>query len=62
MKATVDQEGCIACGLCEHTAPEVSRLNGGAAGVICDEIAPEDEDAAREARDNCPVSVISLEE
>ena len=62
MKATVDQEGCIACGLCEHTAPEVFRLDGGAAEVICDRIAPEDEEVAQEARDNCPVSVISLEE
>lgn len=62
MKAMVDQEGCIACGLCEHTAPEVFRLEGGAAEVICDEIAPDDEDAAKEARDGCPVSVISLEE
>ena len=62
MKATVDQEGCIACRLCEHTAPEVFRLDGGAAEVICDEIAPEDEEAAQEARDNCPVSVISLKE
>lgn len=62
MKATVDQEGCIACGLCEHTAPEVFRLDGGAAEVICAQIAPEDEEVAQEARDNCPVSVISLEE
>lgn len=62
MRAMVDQSGCIGCGLCEGTAPEVFQLDGGVAGVICEEIPPEHEDAAREARDGCPVSVISLEE
>ncbi len=62
MKAMVDRENCIGCGLCAYAAPEVFQLDGGTAAVLCGEIAPEDKDAAREARDHCPVSVISLEE
>lgn len=62
MRAMVDQSGCIGCGLCEATAPEVFQLSGGVAGVICDEVPSECEDAAQDARDGCPVSVISLEE
>ena len=62
MTANVDREGCIACGLCEMTAPNVFRMEDGAAAVICREIAPEDEGQVREARDACPVSVITIGE
>ncbi len=31
MIASVDQSGCIGCGMCEQTAPEVFQLQGGTA-------------------------------
>lgn len=54
------EDGCIGCGLCEATCPEVFRLEGGLAVVHGD---PDANPAAvREAADGCPVSVIIIEE
>ena len=63
MKATIDQEGCIACGLCADTCPEVFRMSDeGPAETIVDEVPAEFEETAREAADGCPVEVIHIEE
>ncbi|MDD3415568.1 MAG: ferredoxin [Lachnospiraceae bacterium] len=62
MRAEIDRDGCISCGLCESTCPEVFRMaDDGLAEVYVDTIPSEMEDSASEARDNCPVSVISIE-
>lgn len=62
MKATIDRSGCIACGLCPATCPEVFQMaDDGLAEVIVDEIPEGAEDAAKEAAENCPVSVITVE-
>lgn len=62
MKATIDREGCIECGLCESTCPEVFLLDQeGKATVIVDVIPPEAEQTAIDAQDGCPVSVITVE-
>lgn len=62
MKATVDKNGCISCGLCTETCPAVFRIgDDGTAEAYVDEIPKEEEVGALEARDNCPVSVISVE-
>lgn len=52
-------EGCIGCGLCEQTCPEVFSLNDEGLAVAIESDVPEDllEDAA-EAKDGCPVGVI----
>lgn len=61
MKAEIDREGCIACGVCPDTCPEVFRMaDDGLAEVYVDEIPKEAEDAANEAEDSCPVSVIII--
>ena len=59
MQAIV-QEGCISCGVCVNTCPEVFQFNsdGIAEGGQVDN---SNEDAAKEARDGCPVSVIDVE-
>jgi len=59
MKAIV-QDGCISCGVCVNTCPEVFRFNsdGIAEGG---KVNNANEDAAMEARDGCPVSVIDVE-
>ena len=61
MKAFVDENVCISCGLCEGTCPEVFSLDTGVA-VAIEEVAAELEDATREACDGCPVQAISIEE
>lgn len=61
MKAKLDQSGCIACGLCTETCPEVFRMGDETAEVSREDVPPEAEDRAVEAQDNCPVSVITVE-
>jgi len=62
MKAKIDRSGCIACGLCTSICPEVFQMaDDGLAEVIVDEIPEGAEEAAKEAEENCPVSVITVE-
>lgn len=62
MKAIIDKTGCISCGLCVDTCPEVFQMaDDGLAEAIGDSIPEEAEEKAAEARDGCPVSVITLE-
>jgi len=62
MKATIDKASCISCGLCVSICPEVFRMaDDGLAEVYADPVPESVEDKAEEARDNCPVSVITLE-
>ena len=62
MKATVDKDGCIACGICVNLCPEVFRWDGGGLAEAYTAISPATESAAVESRDSCPVSVISIED
>lgn len=48
-------------GACVAACPEVFRFNDDGEAEAYAEVAPEYEYAAEEARDACPVSVISLE-
>lgn len=62
MKATIDRSGCIGCGLCASTCPEVFRLgDDGLAEVYTDPVPEDAESSAKEAAENCPVSVITVE-
>lgn len=62
MKAKVDKDTCIACGLCPSICPECFDMeDDGKAGFIVDE-APENlEGEVQEAAENCPVDAISVE-
>lgn len=63
MKAWIDRDGCISCGLCASTCPEVFRMDDeDLAEVYVDVIPEEVEDMAQEAAESCPVSVINIEE
>lgn len=63
MQAKINRDGCISCGLCAETCPSVFRMaDDGYAEVFVDEVPTEDEDAAIEAQENCPVSVIEVNE
>lgn len=62
MKAFIDRDNCISCGLCAGTCPEVFRMaEDDFAQVYIDEVPFEAETAALEAQENCPVLVIKVE-
>lgn len=63
MKVTIDRSGCIGCGLCAETCPEVFRMNDD--DMLAEAYAQPDDsskDAAAEAAEGCPVGVIKTEE
>lgn len=63
MKAVVNKDECIGCGLCADACPEVFEMNDeNVAEVKVSPVPPEAEDTCREASDACPVDAISLEE
>lgn len=62
MKATINRSGCISCGLCTETCPNVFRMAEDGIAEAYAEVTDDVKQSAEEARDNCPVSVISLEE
>lgn len=63
MKAIVDKDTCIGCGMCPGACPEVFTMeDDGKAGTILSEVPEDVEDSAIDARDGCPVSAISIDE
>ena len=60
MKAFVDENTCISCGLCEGICSEVFNLDAGYA--VAGEVSEENESLVIEACDSCPVEAISIEE
>lgn len=62
MKATIDRDGCISCGVCPSVCPEVFRMGeDGPAEVYVDTVPADVEDTAKEAEESCPVSVIHVD-
>ncbi len=62
MKAIVDQDLCIGCGICEEIVPEVFSLqNEPYAEVLLDPIPEEFQDAVREAAEECSEAAITIE-
>lgn len=61
MKAKIDREGCISCGLCTELCPAVFRMaDDGYAEVIANPVPADAEADAIAAQDSCPVSVITV--
>ncbi|WP_350343451.1 ferredoxin [Proteinivorax tanatarense] len=62
MKAIVDQEACIGCGLCPNICPEVYEMtDDDEKAIAIDEEIPEDKvDSAKEAADACPTDAIKV--
>lgn len=61
MKATVDKESCIGCGLCPSVCEEVFEMDDdGKAKAKVDTVPTNSENEAREAQDSCPVSAILI--
>lgn len=61
MKAIIDRDGCIGCGLCAGTCPEVFSMADDGLAEVTGDVTSDTEEAAQEAADGCPVSVITVE-
>ncbi|NLV77581.1 MAG: ferredoxin [Tissierellia bacterium] len=62
MKAVVDKDACIGCGLCTSICPEVFSMDDDGLAVAIDEELGEDViDSAKEAADSCPTEAITVE-
>jgi ferredoxin len=61
MKAVVDPDICMGCGVCETIAPEVFQLGvDGIARVIVDVIPPDMVNKVKEAVAECPEEAITI--
>lgn len=56
------EEGCIVCGLCEDTAPEVFKVEDDNTVILENADIEANEDLIREAAEECPVDVIIFDE
>lgn len=62
MRAYVDQDACIGCGLCTGTAPDVFQMNDAGKAEAYADTTDANKDDVQAAIDGCPVSAIREEE
>ncbi len=62
MKAKVDQDTCIGCGMCVSICPQIFEMDDdiGKAVASSSDISDSDMDCAKDAEDSCPVSAITV--
>lgn len=62
MKAYVDKDKCIGCGLCESVCPKVFKMNDdGLAEAIDNELDELLAEGAKDAQAQCPVEAIEID-
>ena len=71
MKITIDRDGCIECGACTSSCPDVFELKDGEKASITEkyrtgdpargEVGPDLNSCAQDAETSCPVAVIQTE-
>jgi ferredoxin len=60
MKAVVDPDICIGCGLCADTCPGVYRMEGDKAVTSAQAVPADQEECARKGAEECPVEAIKI--
>lgn len=61
MKAHVDGDACIGCGLCVDICPDVFKMDDDKAIVHADPVPESAEEQCQNAADECPVTAITVE-
>jgi ferredoxin len=61
MKAIVDKELCIGCGLCASTCPDVFEMEGALATVKIELVPATLDECTKKAAEECPVVAITIE-
>jgi ferredoxin len=62
MKAIVDRDACIGCGLCPQICPQVFEMDDENIAIVKADPVPSDaEDDAKQAAEGCPVDAIKVE-
>lgn len=62
MHIWIDREGCISCGQCEETCPQVFAIMEDGLADVKQQPDEELEDLAQMAADSCPVAVIHVDQ
>ena len=63
MKATVNKDTCVGCGLCEEICPEVFEMDDdNIAKAKVNPVPPAAETTCRNAAEDCPVEAIAITE
>lgn len=60
MKAVIDKETCIGCGLCVQVAQDIYEMQGDKAVTLVEEISGDKAEQAQNGADQCPVSAITV--
>ncbi|MDD5729283.1 MAG: ferredoxin [Victivallales bacterium] len=61
MKATIDKDSCVGCGLCANMCSDVFEMADDKATVIVGTIPADAVESAKEAASSCPVEAIKIE-
>ena len=62
MKAVVDKNTCIGCGLCADECPAVFEMGEDVAVVIVSEVPPDAVEKCKDAAKSCPVEAITIQD
>jgi len=62
MKASINKEDCVGCGLCVDDCPDVFEMQEDVAAVKVEEVPENLVNAVKEAAENCPVDAIIISE
>jgi len=61
MKAVINEETCVGCGICFNICPDVFEASDNIAIVKVDEIPENLQESAKNAAEDCPVDAILIE-